>query len=126
MRELASRFHGRDLGHSRAIAESLAVPVTCEMISEQKCDETKPTCPLTASECPLLVETPVRPHALGNRPTLAQAKPPNKKRKAAKVAVQAVYTHKQHTRSLSAYTHCVIVRRSVRLARLDRKGGRFV
>ena len=33
-----------------AIAESLAVPVTFDMISQQKRDETKPTRPLTASE----------------------------------------------------------------------------
>ena len=37
------------------------VPVRFDTISEQKRDETKPTRPLTASECPLLVETPVRP-----------------------------------------------------------------
>ena len=34
-----------DLGHTRAIAESLAVPVTFETISEEKGDETKPTSP---------------------------------------------------------------------------------
>ena len=35
----------RGLGHTRAIAERLAVPVRYETISEQKRDETKPTSP---------------------------------------------------------------------------------
>ena len=44
-------------GHTRAIAESLVVPVTFDTNFQQKCDETKPTRPLTVSECPLFVET---------------------------------------------------------------------
>ena len=42
---------------TRVIAE------TFDMISEQKRDETKPTVLLTASECQLLVEMPVRAHS---------------------------------------------------------------
>ena len=52
---------------------SLAVPVRFDTISEQKRDETKPTRPLTASECPLLVETVCDPtlSAIANRPCVA-------------------------------------------------------
>ena len=56
----------RGLGHTRAIAESLAVPVTFDTVYEQKRDETKPTRLLTASECPILVETVCDPTHLLN------------------------------------------------------------
>jgi len=56
---------------TRAVAESLAVPFRFDTISENATRRSQ-LVPLTASECPLLVETSVRPHALGNRPTVAQ------------------------------------------------------
>ena len=54
---------GPHQGRTRVIVESLTVPVRFNTISEQKRDETKPTRPLTASECPLLVETVCHRHS---------------------------------------------------------------